>query len=211
MSASAPPRVKFCGITRLEDAELCAEAGAWALGLIFAPGSPRRCPPDEAARIAAVLRRRVAIAGVFANAPLGQVAQIADGVGLGVVQLHGDEGVAYCDEVARRTGAKVVKAARVRDRGDVQALQAYTRVDFHLLDGAGGEPFDWTLAGTHRGPVPLVVAGGLTPGNVGEAIAATRPWAVDTASGTEAEPGVKDPDKVRSFAAAVAASAKLTA
>jgi phosphoribosylanthranilate isomerase len=199
-------RVKFCGLTRVEDAELCVELGAWALGMIFVPSSPRRCEPDDAARIAAALRRRVELAGVFANAPLGRLASIVDALGLTVVQLHGDEGPAYCDEVARRTGAKVVKAVRVRTRGDVRALGSFTRVDFHLLDGAGGEPFEWSLARDRRSPVPLVVAGGLTAENVGAAIAATRPWAVDVASGTEASSGVKDADKLRAFAAAVAAS-----
>ncbi len=204
-------RVKFCGITSLDDAELCAEAGAWALGLIFVPESPRHCELDEAARIAAVLRRRVALAGVFRNAPLARVSQVAEALGLALVQLHGDEGVAFCAEVARRTGAKVIKAVRVRDRGDVQAVQAFSRVDFHLLDGEGGEPFDWRLAGARRSSVPLVVAGGLTAGNVGDAIAATRPFAVDTASGTEARPGVKDPELVRAFSEAVAACDTLAA
>ena len=204
-------RVKFCGITRLEDAELCAEAQAWALGLIFVPGSPRRCELDEAAAIAAALRRRVELAGVFANAPLSRVATVADAVGLSLVQLHGDEGPAYCDEVARRTGARVVKGARVRTRGDVRALASFVRVDFHLLDGPGGAPFDWALAREHRGPLPLIVAGGLTADNVAEAIEATRPFAVDTASGTEAAPGVKDPAKVRAFAAAVAGRGTLAA
>ena len=211
MTAPGPTRVKFCGITSLGDAELCVEAGAWALGLIFVAGSPRCCELDEAARIAAVLRRRVALAGVFLNAPLARVSQTAEALGLSLVQLHGDEGVAFCDEVARRTGAKVIRAARVRDRGDVQALQAFSRVDFHLLDGEGGEPFEWSLARTRRSAVPLIVAGGLTADNVGEAIVATRPWAVDTASGTEGRPGVKDPERVRAFAEAVAACDTLAA
>ena len=106
-------RVKFCGITRVEDAELAAELGAWAVGLIFWPGSPRRCPPEQAAAVAAAVRRRVEVAGVFVNAHLDEVAATADTVGLTLIQLHGDEGPAYCSEVARRTGAKVIKAARV--------------------------------------------------------------------------------------------------
>ncbi len=196
-------RVKFCGITSLEDAQLCVDAGAWALGLIFAPGSPRRCERPEAARIAAAVRRRTELAGVFVDAPLGFVARAADELGLTMVQLHGDEGPAYCGEVARRTGAKVVKARRVRSRGDVAGLEPF-HVDVHLLDGEGGETFAWPLVRARRSEVPLIVAGALTPDNVAEAIAATQPFAVDTASGTESEPGVKDPERVHAFARAAA-------
>ena len=194
-------RVKFCGISRLEDAELCVEHGAWALGMIFVGSSPRRCRQSEAARIAGAFRRRVELAGVFQNATLEHVAHTAESLNLSLVQLHGDEGPSYCAEVARRTGAKVVKAARVRSRADVVALQPY-RTDFHLLDGSGGEPFDWRLARARRSDVPLIVAGGLTHENVEDAIAATDPYAVDVASGIEAAAGVKDPEKVAAFAAA---------
>jgi phosphoribosylanthranilate isomerase len=199
-------RVKFCGITRLEDAELCVEHGAWALGLIFVASSPRRCRQSEAARIAGALRRRVEIAGVFQNAALDHVARTADAVGLSLVQLHGDEGPSYCAEVARRTGAKVVKAARVGTHADLVALRRF-RTDFHLLDGRGGEPFDWALARDRGTDAPLIVAGALTPENVADAIAATDPFAVDVARGTEADgaPGVKDPEKVAAFAAAARA------
>jgi phosphoribosylanthranilate isomerase len=201
-------RVKHCGITRPEDAVLCADHGAWAVGLILVPGSPRALTPDRAARVVAAVRRRVEIVGVFQNAPLDEVTGIADALALTAVQLHGDEGVAYATEVARRTGARVIKAARVRTRGDVQALQAFSRVDLHLLDGpGGGATFDWALARARRSEVPLVLAGGLTPENVGDAIAATGPWAVDVAGGTESEPGVKDPAKVAAFAEAVRAAA----
>ncbi len=201
-------RVKFCGITRLEDAELCAEADAWALGMIFVPGSARRCPPDEAARIVGTLRRSVELVGVFANAPLATVTARTDALGLTMVQLHGDEGPAYCDEVARRTGARVIRAVRVRSRGNVQGLAAFTRVHFHLLDGEGGAPFEWSLVGARRSPLPLLVAGGLEPANVGEAIAVTAPFAVDVARGTESAPGIKDPERVRAFAAAVQAASE---
>lgn len=194
-------RVKFCGITSLDDAELCAEHDAWALGMIFVSSSPRRCRRAEAARIAGALRRRVELAGVFRNATLDHVVRTVDAVGLSIVQLHGDEGPSYCAEITRRTGAKVMKAVRVRSRADVVALQPF-RTDLHLLDGAGGEPFDWGLVRARRSDVPLVVAGGLTPGNVEDAVAATDPFAVDVARGVEAEPGVKAPEMVAAFAAA---------
>ena len=203
------PRIKFCGITSLPDARLALEAGAWALGTILWPGSERRCDPNEAARIAAELRRQAEIAGVFVNQPLDEVIGLTEGIGLTLVQLHGDEGPSFCAEVARRTGAKVIKAARVRGGADVQAMEAF-HTDFHLLDthrsgrwGGTGETFDWELVRLRRSSVPLILSGGLTAENVGAAIAATRPFAVDVASGTEASPGVKDPEKLRAFAAAV--------
>lgn len=209
-----PPRIKFCGITSLGDAQLAADAGAWALGMIFWPGSERRCRVPEAERIVAALRRRVELAGVFVNAHLDEVVAMADRLGLTMVQLHGDEGPAYCGEVARRTGAKVVKAHRVRARADLQALEPF-HTDFHLLDahvpgrwGGTGETFDWDLVAARRSAVPLILSGGLTPDNVAEAIAATRPYAVDVASGTEAAAGVKDPAKLEAFAAAVASVAR---
>jgi phosphoribosylanthranilate isomerase len=209
----AAPRIKFCGITRLEDAELAVEAGAWALGLILWPGSPRACDPAEAELIARRLRRQVEVAGVFVNPTLDEVAFAADTLGLTMVQLHGEEGPSFCAEVARRTGAKVMKAMRIRARADVQALETF-HTDFHLLDshvagqrGGTGETFEWGLLAARRSSANLVLSGGLTPDNVGEAIAATEPFAVDVASGTEAAPGVKDPERLRAFAAAVAATA----
>jgi phosphoribosylanthranilate isomerase len=208
-----PPRIKICGITQVDDAERAVEAGAWALGLILWSGSPRRCALPDAERIAATFRRRVEVCGVFVNAPLDEVSATADAVGLTMVQLHGDEGPSYCGEVARRTGAKVIKAARVRGGADIIALEPF-HTDFHLLDayqpgmrGGTGESFDWELVQRRRSTTPLILSGGLTPDNVAEAIAATHPFAVDTASGTEARPGVKDPEKLRAFAAAVASTA----
>jgi phosphoribosylanthranilate isomerase len=205
-------RVKFCGITRTEDAELAAELGAWAVGLIFWPGSSRRCRPDDAAAVAAAVRRRVEVAGVFVNAHLDEVAATADAVGLTLIQLHGDEGPAYCAEVARRTGAKIIKAARVASAADVRDLRRF-HTDFHLLDtrtegryGGTGQTWDWSLAAAHEGP-PLIVSGGLTPENVAGAIAGAAPWGVDVAGGTEARPGIKDHERMRAFAAAVAATA----
>src|SRR5207244_12219720 len=119
------PRVRSCGRTRLEDAELAVELGAWALGLVFAPGSPRRCRPVDAERIAAALRRRALVTGVFVNASLDEVARLHDRIGFSLLQLHGDEGPAYCGEAHRRTGARIIKARAIRDRGDVQALDAF--------------------------------------------------------------------------------------
>ena len=203
------PRIKFCGITTLDDARLAADAGAWAIGLILWDGSPRRCDPLVAAEIATALKRRVETVGVFVNPTLDELARAADAIGLTSVQLHGDEGPSFCAEAARRTGCKVIKAARVRSGADIQALVRF-HTDYHLLDshvagrrGGSGETFDWGLARTHRGPAPVILSGGLKPDNVAEAIAAVQPFAVDVASGVEAAPGRKDPAKLRAFAEAV--------
>jgi len=211
VSVGPTPKIKFCGVTSLEDAELAVGAGAWAIGLIFWPRSPRRCTPDAAVEIGRAMKRRVEVAGVFVNASLDDVARVADAVGLTHVQLHGDEGPAYCAEVARRTGTKVIKAVRVRSGADLQALEPY-HVDFHLLDsyvagvpGGTGETFAWDLVpAPARRPAPVILSGGLRPENVGAAIAAVQPYAVDVASGVESAPGRKDPEALRAFAAAVA-------
>jgi phosphoribosylanthranilate isomerase len=202
-------RVKICGITRPADARLAADLGAWALGMVFWPGSPRVCAIDDAEAIGAEFRRRLQLAGVFVNATLDEVAAATDRCGLTLVQLHGDEGPAYCREAARRTGCRVMKAVRVRDAAQVRDLQRF-HTNFHLLDaysprtpGGTGETFAWELVREHGADPPVVLSGGLTPENVGEAIAAARPFAVDTASGTEAEPGRKDPAKVKAFFRAV--------
>jgi phosphoribosylanthranilate isomerase len=198
-------RIKHCGITSLEDAHLAAEAGAWALGMIFWEGSPRRCDPADAQVIGAALRRTLNIVGVFVNATLPEVEEMTQLAGLTHVQLHGDEGPAFCTEVARRTGAKVIKATRVQSRAELQAASAF-HTDFHLLDahvdgvpGGTGETIDWELVRNSNLRAPVILSGGLTPDNVAAAIAVTDPFAVDAASGTELRPGVKDPAKLAAF------------
>lgn len=207
-------RTKICGITRLEDAEAAAQAGAWAIGLNMWRESPRYIDLADAAEIGAAMKRRLGVVGVFVNATLDEVTAAVEGAELGYVQLHGDEGPAYCAEVARRTGAKVIKAFRVRSSAELRGAAAY-RTDFHLFDayrpgtpGGTGESFDWELVRRRRSPrsggVPAIVAGGLTPENVGQAITESNPWAVDVAGGTDAEgrPGIKDHDLIRRFIAA---------
>lgn len=205
-------RVKCCGITGLDDARMAVDLGAWAIGLILWPGSPRACPPDAAAEIGALLHRRCEVTGVFVNATLDDVAAAADVFHLSVLQLHGDEGPAYCREAARRTGCRVMKAARIKDAASVRGLEPF-HTDYHLLDayvpgsrGGTGETFAWELVRHHRGSVPVVLSGGLNPDNVGAAIAAVRPFAVDSASGTEAAPGRKDPARMEAFFRAVEAA-----
>jgi phosphoribosylanthranilate isomerase len=208
------PKVKICGITNLPDAELALELGAWAIGMIFFEDSPRRCSLEEAQRITAALQRKVELCGVFVNDPLEQVVKTSEDLGLTIVQLHGDEGPSFCGEVPRRTGARVIKAAQISGPGDVRDLERY-HVDFHLLDaraqaedrqelrGGTGETFDWALLAERRSKVPLILSGGLTGENVARAIAQTRPFAIDSASGTESAPGKKDEAKLRALFAAV--------
>jgi phosphoribosylanthranilate isomerase len=200
-------RVKVCGITRLEDAELAASLGAWALGFILWPRSPRFAEEALAAGIARQVRRRVELVGVFVNPTLDEVAHAVDAIGLTHVQLHGDEGPAFAIEAARRTGAKIIKAARVASGADLQALERF-HTDFHLLDakvegkrGGSGESWDWGLAAQRRSKIPAILSGGLTADNVADGIAAVRPYAVDVASGVEASPGVKDHAKLEAFLA----------
>jgi len=213
--SETPTRVKVCGITNLKDAELAVELGAWAVGLIFFEGSPRRCSVEAAQRITAALRRKVEVCGVFVNAPLEEVVETSEELGLSMLQFHGDEGPSFCAEAARRNGARVIKAAQVSGPGDVRSLERF-HVDFHLLDararntqelmglrGGTGETFDWKLLAERSSKVPLILSGGLNAENVAEAIAVARPYAVDTASGTELAPGHKDPEKLRAFFEAV--------
>ena len=210
-------KVKICGITQLHDAEQAAALGAWAIGMVFYEPSPRRCSLEQALRITAALHRKTELCGVFVNATLEELARHTDQLGLTMLQLHGDEGPAFCAEVQRRTGARVIKAVQVAGAGDLRELERY-HVDFHLVDaramssdkrdlrGGTGETFDWSLLASKRRTTPLILSGGLTPDNVADAIAQVRPYAVDTASGTEHAPGHKDSAKLRAFFAAVQAS-----
>jgi phosphoribosylanthranilate isomerase len=202
-------RVKICGITRPEDAELAVSGGAWALGFILWPQSKRAADPAVAAGIARELRRKAELVGVFVNQPLDEIERYADAIGLSYVQLHGDEGPSFCAAVAQRTGLKVIKAAKVRHGADLRDLERF-HTDLHLLDahvpgmvGGTGQTWDWSLLAGRRAKTPFLLSGGLTPENVAAAIEAVRPWGVDVASGTEASPGVKDPAKLEAFFAAV--------
>jgi phosphoribosylanthranilate isomerase len=204
------PRIKICGVTRLEDAQAAVELGAWAVGMVFYEHSPRLCSLADAELIGAALHRRAEIAGVFVNSTLEQIADVSERAGLTLVQLHGDEGPSFAGEVARRTGARTIKAAAVRGAETLQDLARF-HTDFHLLDGytAGlrggtGERFDWTLLESRRSKVPLILSGGLTPGNVAEAIAQVHPYAVDVASGVESAPGIKDHELMRALIEAAA-------
>jgi phosphoribosylanthranilate isomerase len=199
-------RVKVCGITRGEDAELAVELGAWALGFILWPQSPRAADPAVAAGLVAQHRRKVETVGVFVDPTLDEVASMVGGLGLSMVQLHGDVGPSFCTEVHRRTGVPVIRAFRIGAAADVQDTARFRFVDYHLFDarvkglqGGSGTTFDWGLVRRRQSKVPLILSGGLTADNVADGIREVDPYAVDVASGVEASPGVKDPEKVRAF------------
>ena len=205
-------RIKICGNTSLDDAQAAAEMGAWAVGLVHHPESPRFVEPDVAAEIGAALKRRCEVAGVFVESTMDEIVRAAEAEQLTIVQLHGEQGPQFCREVARRTGAKVMRAFRVRSGADVRGAEAF-RTDYHLFDayrpgtvGGTGESFDWELLAGRRSEIPALLAGGLSPENVGEAILAGKPWGVDVVSGVEAEPGRKDRSRLKDFFEAVRAA-----
>jgi phosphoribosylanthranilate isomerase len=200
-------RVKICGLTSLEDALIAAEAGADLLGFIFYPPSPRYVTPGRARDIIGALRRAGCTArtvGVFVDEELARVREAVAYCGLDYAQLHGEEPPAYVAAL----GERAIKAVRVRSEADVARLEAY-RAATYLLDayhptmpGGTGLTWDWELALTAKRFGPIILAGGLTPDNVAEAVRRVRPYGVDVSSGVESRPGCKDGAKVRQFVAA---------
>jgi len=194
-------RVKICGITCREDADMAVEAGADALGFVFCATSSRCVTPQKAAAIIRELPPFVQTVGLFVDEEPEQVNWTADFCGLDLVQLHGDEDPDYCVEINRR----VIKAFRVKDAASLTAISRY-RVAGYLLDawsplahGGTGLTFDWELAKGAGIADRLILAGGLTPENVAEAVRMVAPYGVDVSSGVESAPGRKDAEKVREF------------
>ena len=202
-------KVKICGITSVSDANAAAEAGADALGFMFWDKSPRAVSLGAAAEIVRQLPPFIVKVGVFVNAEEDLVTRAIRECGLNLLQFHGDETPEYCLQF----GLMSMKAFRMRDAGSLKALANYP-TDAWLLDayspgkpGGTGETFNWDLAREAQAwGRPIFLAGGLTPENVAEAVRAVRPFAVDVSSGVEAEPGRKDPAKVRAFVHAVRAA-----
>jgi phosphoribosylanthranilate isomerase len=201
-------RIKICGITNLEDARMAVDAGADALGFVFVATSPRAVSPRHVAEIARNLPARILRVGVFVNAAPTTILQTVSACRLDAVQLHGDESPEFCDAMAP---FPVWKAFRVRGREALQQLAPYRDVTAAwLLDsfvegqpGGTGATFNWDLAReAQRLAHPVVLAGGLTPENVAEAVRQVGPAAVDVSSGVEGSPGRKDAEKVRRFIAA---------
>jgi phosphoribosylanthranilate isomerase len=201
-------RVKICGITRLEDAEAAVGLGADAIGFILWPKSPRVISLDEAARIANALPPFVTRVGVFVNPSLNEAREAVDRVGLDAVQLHGDETPA----AFRALPVRCLKVATLEADDDIRAVAAWPADVMPLVDaadrerrGGTGRVANWTRAAQVSFVRPIVLSGGLTADNVSQAIAATRPWAVDVSSGVETSPGVKSVERMEKFFAAVAA------
>lgn len=199
-------RVKICGITQAADAAAAVEAGADALGFVFVPGTPRHVTAEQATALVCVLPPFVSRVGLFVDAPLDEIRHTVRAVGLDTVQLHGAETPPCCE--ALLGVATRLKAFRVRGPETLLEVNRYGgSVEAYLLDayvpgvaGGTGATFDWELAVAARElGRPLILAGGLTPETVGDAVRRVRPYAVDVSSGVERAPGRKDPDKIRRF------------
>jgi phosphoribosylanthranilate isomerase len=196
-------KVKVCGIASPEDAGVAADAGADAIGLVFAE-SPRKVSMERAREIAAALPEGILKVGVFVDAKLEEVLRISREVGLDYAQLHGDESPEAVAAV-RDGGVRVIKALRVRDAASLRDMIRYD-TDFFLLDaysekvrGGTGTRFDWELAEAVRGYANILVSGGLSPENVREAIEFFEPYGVDASSSLEEKPGKKNGERVRRF------------
>ena len=207
-------RVKICGITNWPDARRAIEAGCDALGFNFYSRSPRCISPQDAAAIRSRLPHEIAAVGVFVNESPAAIAELAAAVGLDFAQLHGEERPSAARSVGRTT--PVIKAFRVGPRFQPARLAPYPAAAY-LLDGAKpnghlrggtGHTFDWSLARAASRYGPIVLAGGLTPDNVAQAIRTAHPAAVDVATGVESAPGHKDARKLRAFLDAVDSARK---
>jgi phosphoribosylanthranilate isomerase len=194
-------RVKVCGITREEDLRAAVEAGADAIGLVFYPPSPRFLSVERARALRAALPPFVNCVALFVNAPEAEVRRVLDEVGPDLLQFHGEETPGYCAAF----GTPYIKAGRARPGFDLlEYWRPFSRACGWLADayveeyGGVGRGFDWNLVPRNL-ERPLVLSGGLTSGNVGEAMRALRPWAVDVSSGVESAKGIKDAAKIAAF------------
>jgi phosphoribosylanthranilate isomerase len=198
-------KIKICGITSMEDAEVAVSAGADALGFVLYKNSPRLADPAVVRRIVAGLPPFVLPIGVFVNEEADTVRALMDECGLALAQLHGDEPASYCQNLGR----PALKALRLKDRGTFLALaefQGRANVRGFVIDtfsdqayGGTGQTVDWALAAEAARSASILLAGGLTPTNVADAIRQVRPYGVDVSSGVEERPGKKDPAKVKAF------------
>lgn len=198
-------RVKICGITRPQDARLAAQLGADALGLVFYANSPRGLSLQQAQDIRAAVPAFVSLVGLFVNPERKQVDDILAHLHLDCLQFHGDEEPGFCQSFAM----PYMKAVRVRSGADpLPSIKIHRLASAILLDsydpeqaGGTGKKFDWSVARhcVDRSPLPIVLAGGLTPDNVAHAIKEVHPWALDLSSGVESEPGIKDPQRLQTF------------
>ncbi|TAL01784.1 MAG: phosphoribosylanthranilate isomerase [Rhodospirillaceae bacterium] len=210
-------KVKICGLNDRRGLDAALDAGAAYVGFVFYRRSPRFVDLDQAAALVARVPRPVIAVGLFVDPTDADITMVTDRVGLGMLQLHGNEAPERVDEIKRRTGLPAMKVLGVASAGDVHRARAYEdRADMLMFDarpppgatrpGGNAVAFDWKLVRSYTGPVPWMLAGGLTRDNVATAIAQSGATIVDVSSGVESNPGVKSPAKIRAFLAAVAAA-----
>jgi phosphoribosylanthranilate isomerase len=199
-------RVKICGMTRRQDADFAAESGADAIGLVFYPPSPRALTIAQAQDVVSGIAPFVSVVGLFVDPDKEQVSQCLDALPVDIIQFHGNESPAFCEQFAR----PYIKAIRMKPGTDLKQLtEAHSKARGFLLDayqpgvpGGTGKTFDWSLiADIDR---PVILAGGLNAGNVQQAIQQVRPFAVDVSGGVESEKGIKSHDKISAFMREVA-------
>jgi len=204
-------KVKICGMTQLKDALFAVEQGVDAVGFIFYKKSPRAVTMKTVREIITKLPPLVDTVGVFVNESAERLNKIADYCGLDLVQLHGEESPALCRKIHRR----VIKAFRVKDLQSIKQLEKFPVSGFLLdtfsddLHGGTGKTFDWNLALPAKKMGPVILAGGLTPRNILQAVRQVRPYGVDVCSGVEKSPGIKDLEKVRAFLKNIRSGSKL--
>ncbi len=200
-------RVKICGITRIEDIHAAVEAGADAIGLVFYPPSPRYVTIEQAQLLAQHIPPYVSIVGLFVNANANEIVEVLQHVSLDVIQLHGDESPAECQQIAQQTQRRWYKAIQVKPEVDtLEIIQQYQQVGASamLLDawhpelkGGTGLQFDWSTF--PQSNLPLILAGGLNPDNVAQAIEMTQAYAVDVSGGVESAKAIKDQKLIQQF------------
>lgn len=200
-------RTKICGLTRPQDIQSAVQAGVDAIGLVFYPPSPRAVNIEQAIDLVKYIPPYVQVVGLFVNATLEEISEICRQVPIDILQFHGDESPKQCQNIAQKLGRRWYKAIQVKDGMDIlQTIQPYQQYGASaiLLDayhpdlkGGTGHSFDWTTF--PKADIPLILAGGLNPENVADAIALTQPYAVDVSGGVEQAKGVKDSEKMRKF------------
>ncbi len=220
MPSKSMVEVKICGINAPRAMDAALDVGADLVGLVFFPASPRTVSLREAARLAARARGRARVVALVVDANDALLAKIVAEVAPDLLQLHGSETPARVAEIRKRFAKPVMKAIAVAEAADLAAIPSFAAVADHLLfdarpprdatrPGGHGRAFDWRLLARVERLKPIMLSGGLNPENVAEAIRIVRPDAVDVSSGVETKPGVKDPEKIRAFAAAARAAASL--
>ena len=201
----ATPRIKVCGLTRVEDVQAAVATGVDAIGLVFYPDSPRHVSIEQAAALCRHIPPFISVVGLFVNASRAEVHRVIEAVPLNLLQFHGDESADQCEGF----GLPYLRAARVRPGVDLlEFASQFASARALLLDtwtpayGGSGESFDWSLVPASC-PLPVILSGGLNPENVAQAITQVRPVAVDVSSGVESAKGIKDAEKIRAFVSAV--------